>query len=114
MPCIDYLSIGTNTDAQQAILNNDSSSELGNDTTEPSQSSDPDVPDCYPDLEALTEASSENVDVMTTPDGKELPLIPAKVCRGIGKAAILSAYINDVSAANEKGELFPKSWVTGQ
>ena len=43
MSCIDYLSNGTNTDAQQAILNNDSSSELGNDTTEPSQNSDPDV-----------------------------------------------------------------------
>ena len=56
MSCIDYLSNGTNTDAQQAILNNDSSSELGNDTTEPSQNSDPDVPDYYPGLEDPTEA----------------------------------------------------------
>ena len=60
MSCIDYLSNGTNTDAQQAILNNDSSSELGNDTTEPSQNSDPDVlDDCYSDLAALTEAAND-------------------------------------------------------
>ena len=58
MPCIDYLPNGTNTDAQQAILNNNPSSELGNDTTESSQNSDPDVLDCYPDLEALTEAAN--------------------------------------------------------
>ena len=59
MPCIDYLPNGTNTDAQQAILNNNPSSELGNDTTESSQNSDLDVLDCYPDLEALTEAAND-------------------------------------------------------
>ena len=56
MPRIDYLPDGTNTDVQQVVLNNDSSSELGNDTTEPSQNSDPDVPDYYPGLEDPTEA----------------------------------------------------------
>ena len=60
------------------------------------------------------EASSENVAVMTTPDREELPLISTEKRRAIGKAAIFGAYINYVSAANEKGELFPESWVTGQ
>lgn len=60
------------------------------------------------------EASSENVDVMTTPDREELLLISTEKRRYIGKVAISGTYINDVSAANEKGELFPESWVTGQ
>ena len=51
---------------------------------------------------------------MTTPDREELPLISTEKRRAIGKAAIFGAYMNYVSAANEKGELFPKSWVTGQ
>ena len=59
MPCIDYLPNGTNTDAQQVILNNNPSSELGNDTTESSQNSYPDVLDYYLDLEALTEAAND-------------------------------------------------------
>ena len=59
MPCIDYLPNGTNTDAQQVILNNNPSSELGNDTTESSQNSYPDVLDYYLDLEALTEAADD-------------------------------------------------------
>jgi len=59
MPCIDYLPSGTNTDVQQVILNNNSSNELGVNTTESSQNSDPDVLDCYPDLEALTEAAND-------------------------------------------------------
>lgn len=41
MPCIDYLPNGTNTDVQQVILNNNSSNELGVNTTESSQNSDP-------------------------------------------------------------------------
>lgn len=57
MPCIDYGSNGTNTDVQQVILNNNSNNELGVNTTESSQNSDPDVPDYYPDLEYLTEAA---------------------------------------------------------
>ena len=60
------------------------------------------------------EASSENVDVMTAPDREELSLISTEKRRYIGKVAISGTYINDVSAANEKGELFPESWVTGQ
>ena len=51
---------------------------------------------------------------MTTPDREELPLISTKRRRDIGKAAILGAYINYVSAANEEGELFLKSWAIGQ
>jgi len=51
---------------------------------------------------------------MTTPGREELPLISTEGCRSIGRVAILGTYINDMSAANEKGELFPKSWVTGQ
>ena len=50
---------------------------------------------------------------MTTPDREELPLISTEGCRSIGKVAV-SDMINDVSAANEEGELFLKSWVTGQ
>ena len=57
MPCIDYGPNGTNTDVQQVILNNNSNNELGVNTTESSQNSDPDVPDYYSDLEALTEAA---------------------------------------------------------
>ena len=70
MPCIDYGSNGTNTDAQLAALNNDprnfgfyeeakvGSEELENDTTKSSQNSYPDVlDDYYSDLEALTEAT---------------------------------------------------------
>ena len=57
MPCIDYGPNGTNTDVQQVILNNNSNNELGVNTTESSQNSDPDVPDYYPYLEDLTEAS---------------------------------------------------------
>ncbi len=57
MPCIDYGPNGTNTDVQQVILNNNSNNELGVNTTESSQNSDPDVPDYYPDLEDLTEAA---------------------------------------------------------
>lgn len=56
MLCIDYGPNGTNTDVQQVILNNNSNNELGVNTTESSQNSDPDVPDYYPDLEDLTEA----------------------------------------------------------
>ena len=68
MPCIDYLPSGTNTNAQQVILNDNlsnfgsyreankvSDEELENDTAESSQNSD----DCYLDLEALTEAANE-------------------------------------------------------
>lgn len=51
---------------------------------------------------------------MATPDREELSLISTKKLRDIGRAAILGAYINYVSAANEKGELSPESWVTGQ
>ena len=51
---------------------------------------------------------------MTTPDREELLLISTEKRRYIGKVAISGTYINDVSAANEKGELFPESWVTGQ
>ena len=58
MPRIDYLPDGTNTDVQQVVLNNNSSNELGVNTTEYSQNSDPDVlDDYYSDLEALTEAA---------------------------------------------------------
>ena len=58
MPCIDYGPNGANTDAQLAVLNNNSSNELGVNTTESSQNSDPDVlDDYYSDLEALTEAA---------------------------------------------------------
>ena len=57
MLCIDYGPNGTNTDVQQVILNNNSNNELGVNTTESSQNSDPDVPDYYPDLEDLTEAA---------------------------------------------------------
>lgn len=58
MPRIDYLPDGTNTDVQQVVLNNNSSNELGVNTTESSQNSDPDVlDDYYSDLEALTEAA---------------------------------------------------------
>lgn len=57
MPCIDYGPNGTNTDVQQVILNNNSNNELGVNTTESSQNSDPDVPDYCPDLEDLTEAA---------------------------------------------------------
>ena len=57
MPCIDYGPNETNTDVQQVILNNNSNNELGVNTTESSQNSDPDVPDYYPDLEDLTEAA---------------------------------------------------------
>ena len=57
MPYIDYGPNGTNTDVQQVILNNNSNNELGVNTTESSQNSDPDVPDYYPDLEDLTEAA---------------------------------------------------------
>ena len=57
MPCIDYGPNRTNTDVQQVILNNNSNNELGVNTTESSQNSDPDVPDYYPDLEDLTEAA---------------------------------------------------------
>ena len=58
MPRIDYLPDGTNTDVQQVVLNNNSSNELGANTTESSQNSDPDVlDDYYSDLEALTEAA---------------------------------------------------------
>ena len=57
MPCIDYGPNGTNTDVQQVILNNNSNNELGVNTTESSQNSDPDVPDYYPDLEDITEAA---------------------------------------------------------
>ena len=57
MPCINYGPNGTNTDVQQVILNNNSNNELGVNTTESSQNSDPDVPDYYPDLEDLTEAA---------------------------------------------------------
>ena len=57
MSCIDYGPNGTNTDVQQVILNNNSNNELGVNTTESSQNSDPDVPDYYPDLEDLTEAA---------------------------------------------------------
>ena len=72
MPCIDYLPSGTNTKSQRVILNGDPGSfgsygevteagdeELENDTIESSQNSDPDVLDCYPDLEALTEAAND-------------------------------------------------------
>ena len=38
-------------------MNNNSNNELGVNTTESSQNSDPDVPDYYPDLEDLTEAA---------------------------------------------------------
>ena len=68
MPCIDYLPSGTNTNAQQVILNDNlsnfgsyreankvSDEELENDTAESSQNSD----DCYLDLEALTEAAND-------------------------------------------------------
>ena len=71
MPCIDYLPSGTNTNSQRVILNDNlgnfgsyreankvSDEELGNDTTESSQNSYPDVlDDYYLDLEALTEAA---------------------------------------------------------
>ena len=70
MPCIDYLPSGTNTNLQRVILNDNlgnfgsyreankvDSEELENYTTESSQNSDPDVPDCYLDLEALAEAA---------------------------------------------------------
>ena len=58
MPRIDYLPDGTNTDVQQVVLINNSSNELGANTTESSQNSDPDVlDDYYSDLEALTEAA---------------------------------------------------------
>lgn len=63
---------------------------------------------------SVGEASSENVDVTTTPVGEELSLISTEKRRAIGKAAIFGVYINYVSAANEKGELFPESWATGQ
>lgn len=66
MPCIDYLPSGTNTNAQQVILNDNlsnfgsyreankvSDEELENDTAESSQNSD----DYYQDLEDLTEAA---------------------------------------------------------
>lgn len=56
MPRIDYLPDGTNTDVQQVVLNNNSSNELGVNTTESSQNSDTGVPDYYLDLEDLTEA----------------------------------------------------------
>ena len=60
MPRIDYLPDGTNTDVQQVVLNNNSSNELGVNTTEYSQNSDPDVlDDYYLDLEALTEAADD-------------------------------------------------------
>ena len=60
MPRIDYLPDGTNTDVQQVVLNNNSSNELGVNTTEYSQNSDPDVlDDYYSDLEALTEAADD-------------------------------------------------------
>ena len=73
MPCIDYLPSGTNTNAQQVILNDNlsnfgsyreankvSDEELENDTTESSQNSYPDVlDDYYLDLEALTEAADD-------------------------------------------------------
>ena len=59
MQCIDYLPSGTNTDVQQVILNNNSSNELGANTTESSQNSYPDVLDYYLDLEALTEAAND-------------------------------------------------------
>ncbi len=59
------------------------------------------------------EDSSENADVMTTPDREELPLISTEKRRAIGKAAIFGAYINYMSAANEKGELFPYSQKAG-
>ena len=60
MPRIDYLPDGTNTDVQQVVLNNNSSNELGVNTTESSQNSDPDVlDDYYSDLEALTEAADD-------------------------------------------------------
>ena len=68
MPCIDYLPSGTNTNAQQVILNDNlsnfgsyreankvSDEELENDTAGSSQNSD----DCYLDLEALTEAAND-------------------------------------------------------
>ena len=58
MPRIDYLPSGTNTNLQRVILNNNSSNELGVNTTESSQNSDPDVlDDYYSDLKALTEAA---------------------------------------------------------
>ena len=59
MQCIDYLPSGTNTDVQQVILNNNSSNELGVNTTESSQNSDLDVPDYYLDLADLTEAADD-------------------------------------------------------
>ena len=62
----------------------------------------------------VDEASSENVDVTTTPGREELSLFSTEKRRDIGRVAILGTYINDMSAANDKGELFPKSWVTGQ
>jgi hypothetical protein len=58
MPRIDYLPSGTNTNLQRVILNNNSSNELGVNTTESSQNSDPDVlDDWYSELGALTEAA---------------------------------------------------------
>ena len=60
MPRIDYLPDGTNTDVQQVVLNNNSSNELGANTTESSQNSDPDVLDDYClELKALTEAAND-------------------------------------------------------
>ena len=68
MPCIDYLPSGTNTNAQQVILNDNlsnfgsyreankvSDEELENDTAESSQNSD----NYYLDLKALTEAAND-------------------------------------------------------
>ena len=73
MPCIDYLPSGTNTNAQQVILNDNLSNfgsyreankvgdeELENDTTKSSQNRYLDVlDDYYSDLEALTEAAND-------------------------------------------------------
>ena len=77
MPCIDYLPSGTNTNAQQVILNDNlsnfgsyreankvSDEELENDTAESSQNSYPNsypdvLDDYYLDLEALTEAAND-------------------------------------------------------
>ena len=73
MPCIDYLSSGTNTNSQRVILNDKldgfgsyreankvGDEELENDTTKSSQNRYLDVlDDYYSDLEALTEAAND-------------------------------------------------------
>ena len=51
----EYEEIANDEDLQRSV----GGEELGNDTTESSQNSDPDVLDCYLDLKALTEAAND-------------------------------------------------------